>query len=198
MFSIVMKLQRSPADAWARERQVTERKEEYLAWHRGLPTGWLRNFAVQGLRPFLRSYGFDIPLAEKEFVKWVAEWAFTHVWITKHPRIKHPRTFLKWLNDGDAQEFDWFCLKISTDDWMAFADRWQTDEFLDDSDAGVKQRYDLMLLAWHLVNLTTSKAYDDYLAIIQDSGAATGADDDAPVLALTSEDTAFGGDRRTH
>ncbi len=81
---------------------------------------------------------------------------------------------------------------------MSFATSWQADEFLDDSDAGMKQRFDLMLLAWHLVNLTTSKAYDDYLAITQDSAQVGGTDDDPLVLAPTSEDTAFGGDRRTH
>jgi hypothetical protein len=198
MFSIVMKQQRSPADAWAKAHRIAERKDEYLTWHRGLPTGWLNDFAVQGLRPFLSTRGFDVPMSEKELVKWIAEWAFTHVWITNHPRVKYPRTFLKWLNNGDDQEFDWFCLKISTDDWMAFADQWKSDEFLDESDAGMKQRYDLMLLAWHLVSLTTSKAYDDYLAITQDTGVTGYGEDDNQVLAPTSEDTAFGGDRRTH
>jgi hypothetical protein len=195
MFSVVMKTQRSPADSIARARRLAERKEEYLAWHRGLPTGWLRDFAMRGLRPFVAKHGFDIPMAEKELIQWVAEWAFTHVWISHHPRVKHPRTFKKWLNDGDEQEFDWFCYLIPTEDWMNFADQWKTDEFLDESDAGFNQRYDLLHLAWHLVNLATSKAYNDYLAITQEVGYT---EEDNPVVAPTSEDTAFGGDRRTH
>ncbi len=190
-------MQRSPADACAKARRLAQHKNEFLVWHRGLPTGWLRDFAVKGLRPFLSSYGFDVVLAEKEFIRWVAEWAFTHVRIARHPQIKHPRTFIKSINDGDEHEFDWFCYTIPTEAWMNLADAWKTDEFLDDSDAGYAQRYDLMMLAWNIINMTSSKAYDDWLAITQDNGAVA-QDEDYPTIAATSEDTAFGGDRRTH
>lgn len=197
MFSIVHKMQRSPADAWVNAHRHAERKKEYLTWHHGLPTGWLRDFVIKGLRPFLWTHGFDIALTDKECMQWVAEWAFTHVRIARHPQIKHPRTFIKSFNDGDEQEFDWFCYTISTETWMKFADTWKTDEFLDESDAGYAQRYDLLMLAWNIINMSSSKAYDDWLVITKESGAY-GQDDELTTLALTSEDTAFGGDRRTH
>jgi hypothetical protein len=197
MFSLLHKHQKSPADSWARAQRQAAHREKYREWHQELPTGWLARFAEKGLRPFLASYGFDVSMSPKELVKWIAEWAFTHAWVQQNSKKRLPRTFLQGLNHCGEQEFDWFCHTIPTEDVMNFADKWQTDEFLDESDAGFAQRFDLLIFMWHIVNLETSRAYNEYINDTQEYGQNGDKDEDLPT-AVTSEDTAFGGDRRTH
>jgi hypothetical protein len=179
------------------KHEAATRQTWYRSWKRGLIDGHIRRFVVEGLVPFCKKHGYVFAYSDTEVIQGVSEWAFAHVQIERKKGNGLYRTFKTYSPAGGASEFDWYCQQISSSDWDEFASSWWDTEFLDDSDPGLAQKADLSLLVWNLVYLAGSKAHKNYLQV---EAWADYADEElmgSNVLANPSEDTAYGGDRRT-
>ena len=188
-----------PAQAFTNHKGVSELQERYSLWKRGLIDGHIARFVKDGLIPFCKTHGYSLQYGDKEIIQGVYEWAFTHVRIeSQKGKVQLFRNFKKYYPAGDAMEFDWYCHQIPSLVWDEFASAWWDCQFMDDSEAGFAQRADLHIFVWHLVCLASSKAHKKYLQVMAWSEHA---DEDLASnmipLAVTSEDTAYGGDRRT-
>lgn len=181
---------------WVEGQKKQQTRAMFQSWRAGIPPNYFLRFVKLGLQPFLRKYGYSIQQNYTWCAKYVASWLFSHVQMNrmKHKGLK--RTFMECTNSGGEEEMNEFLFAIPFDDWEAFADQWKCSECLDDSPTGLDQRLDLPSFAWNLVELEASRAYHKWI----DTMKYMDGNDDEPVYvsATHQEDTAFGGDRRTH
>lgn len=188
----------APAQAFTIYKEKQKVQAQFSAWKRGLIDGHIKRFVTEGLYPFCKERGYSLIYDEKEVIEGVYEWAFAHVRIETQKGIQLFRNFKSYYPAGDSTEFEWYCHQISSSEWDEFASEWWDAEFLDDSEAGFAQREDLYILVWNLVCLASSKAHKKYLQV---EAWSEHAEDEFVAhnmpMAVTSEDTAYGGDRRT-
>jgi hypothetical protein len=172
----------SPAIKFANCLYTNERNKRFLRWINELPEQWIEMFITQGLKFFLKSYGYSLGFTLKEQIKYFKVWAFNIV-------DNLDTDFIRWAHNGGHEEFEFYCDTISIDDWSAFMDIWQTTEFLDDSDAGLKQRNDIQLFVWHFISLENSPQYHKWLNDLIEE------DQEDQYI---EEGHAYSGDRRTY
>lgn len=185
-----------PAQSFTIHREKANLKAQYSTWRRGLVDGHIIRFVTEGLIPFCSRKGYTLMYGENEIIQGVYEWAFAHVRIESYKGVQLFRNFKKYYPAGDTDEFDWYCHQIPSLEWDTFASDWWDWEFLDDSEAGFAQRADLHIFVWNLVNLASSKAHKKYLQVEAWSEYADEEVMHQPI-AVSSEDIAYGGDRRT-
>lgn len=173
-------------------------KDKQMRWktfNRGVSSAHVRKFIELGLKPFLDKFGYTLGFTIDDCVAYCKQWVFAHVECQSVYNPKHSIQFLRRAHNGSAEEFDWFLGIISPDDWFTLCDEWAASQFLDDSDAGEKQRIDIPWFVWNLLALENSKAHTRFIEFMyseedyDDDGHYGGAGDDG----LGS----YGGDRRT-
>ena len=147
-------------------RDNFERKHRLNSWKRGVPDYYIQDFIEYGLSPFLKSHGYKIGLSLRDTIKYCKEWAFAHVEKESNHRPIKEIHFIRCAHNAGQEELDWYLHKICIEEWYILYDDWQTNEFLDDSDAGHAQRVDLPFFAWRLINLYSSKSHIEYLEFI--------------------------------
>lgn len=180
-----------PAAEFLRKKAKDAQGERFRAWKYELPDGFLEDFYVNGLVPFLKRQGQIVGVAEKTGIQYLAEWAFAHVEVYQRASEKLQLSFCQTVNTGGPEESDWQNQQIETSDWFALAEKWHENEFLDDSEVGLQQRSDLSSFAWHLISLESSKSHWKWLDMLE---SADYEDEGAPTM---EESVAQAGDRRT-
>ena len=131
--------------------------QRYREWFYGLPNRWIDRFVENGLIPFLKDYGYELGFTPEKLIKIVGSCIYN---LTS--------TYWFCAHNGGLEEYDWYCHNISLDDWNSFMDAWKSDEFLDSSDMGFKQRLYLQDLVWHCISLEKSKQHRNWLYFMYD------------------------------
>ncbi len=181
-----------PVGALLKSRAKAKRQQLYMDWRAGVPTDHMYSM-IHSLRTMLKQRGYMLMDSDDKVAKSILQWAFSHVWVHRNPSKDLEINFVQSNHQGGPEEYDWFCHKISLDEWFTFCQAWATTEFLDDSDAGRTQCRDFSECIWHLIALNSSHAHNVWLDTVCDEFS-----DDEQYAVHHQEDYGFGGDRRTH
>jgi hypothetical protein len=179
---------------WANQNKKLEGL--YWDWLSKLPEGWIETFIEEGLLPFLKHYGYAVAYSKKDIVNYCKSWAFGHVHIALNKSKFLEISFLKTMNSGGSDEYNWFTYTISSEEWIDFTEYWNQLEFFDDTDAGESQKVDFPIFVWHLLCLESSKAHNEYLYFTE-SDSFDQEDDNIHHPIYQDDQGAYGGDRRT-
>jgi hypothetical protein len=179
---------------WLNAQEKKRIQSMYKSWRAGLPANYFLQFVKKGLQPFLRAHGYTISPNDQWSAKYLSSWLFSHVQMNRNKQHSLKRTFMQTIHNGGEEEKNEFFISISFEDWEALADMWKCAECFDDSPSGADQRLDLPSFVWNIVDLSNSRRHIEWL-----ERTNYGEDDDTHVYVPThQDDTAFGGDRRTH
>ena len=165
------------------------------SWINCFPENWAEDFLELGLRPFLKKYGYNLPLTDN-LVKRITYWAWSHVFVSRNPTGKYLVRHQSPFHSGSSEEYDWFSYKISYEPWEDFMNQWMYLEWLDESAAGLKQRADLQYFVWGLLDLDSSLSHHRWNEMIDYQN--DDSDKDHNKREYDVELHAFAGDRRTH
>jgi hypothetical protein len=168
----------------------------YQQWYCKIPEKWIEDFVEKGLLPFLNQHGYSVAYPLKEVVHYCKRWAFAHVHITSNKTKMLEISFLKTMNSGSVEEYDWFTYTIPSEEWFNLAEEWSELQFLDETDAGESQKLDLQEFAWNILYLEGSKAHEQFLYFIE-SDIVDQEDDTVAQTVQPDDQGAYGGDRRT-
>jgi hypothetical protein len=169
---------------------------QYGCWYSNIPEKWIEDFVEKGLIPFLNQHGYSVAYSLKEVVHYCKRWAFAHVQVTSNKTKMLEISFLKTMNSGGAEEYDWFTYTIPSEEWFNLAEEWSELQFLDETDAGESQKLDLQEFAWHILYLEGSKAHEEFLYFTE-SDMVDQEDDIVAQTVQPDDQGAYGGDRRT-
>jgi hypothetical protein len=183
-----------PAQEFTSQRRRAELADWYWSWFSELPNGHLKAFIDEGVRPFLKEYGYELLTETKKCCNALSTWAFSHVQVEHQKSKGYVPILPNSINADYEDEWEEFCLAIPYDAWSSLCDQWFADEFLDTSDPGISQRNELPYCIWRLVWLEDSPAYQKWL-----DAMATQEQADEEIYGYVPEEQtqAFGGDRRT-
>ena len=169
-------------------RAVAARKksEAFIFWKNNLPEQLIESFIIHGIKPFLRKYGYKLGFSEKRCIKYCKQWAFAYL-------------SRETVELGDCahdtgiigEEYELYQDTISIEEWTVFARAWCASEFLDSSDAGMKQSDDLNRFIWHCISLDSSPRHLDWLDLLEE-------EENLDQVWIAEENYAYGGDRRTY
>jgi hypothetical protein len=152
-----------PAQSYMISQKVQKEETLYKEWISEIPRNWIQHFIKNGLIPFLNKYGYVIAYDVPTVCSFFKEWAFIHV-LMKHCRNTYTsRTFLQCAHNGGSDEKDWYMFLIPSDGWFDLSKEWASNEFLDDSEAGQSQQYDLCEFVWNMIHLSSSKSHMKWL-----------------------------------
>ena len=154
--------------------------QKYKEWLYGLPPNWIDKFVENGLTRFLKEYGYVLGFSSEKLIKIISSCLYNQSSI-----------YSFCVHNGGLEEYDWYCYTISIDEWNKFMDDWKSDEFLDSSDMGFKQRLYLQDLVWHCISLEQSKQHRNWLYFMYD-------EDSSEEQIIYEDNGAYGGDRRTY
>ena len=166
-----------------------KKEEEYKfnTWISEFPTNYFKQFVEDGVKPFLKKYGYVLGFSESKLISYYIRWAYSY---SKYPG--EIVEFTKWAHSGLMDDYEWYLYKISQDDWNIFMKEWEIEGFLDNSDIGYKQQNDLVTFIWQCIDLNNSKEYYRYLELFGDN------EDIEEYNNNYDENNAYGGDRRTY
>jgi hypothetical protein len=173
----------SPSSKYLASLKKNIRSKNYAQWFYSLPDEHIEYFLLYGLKPFLNQFGYTLGFSDKDMISYIKRWAFN---IVNKDELK----FVLWSHNGGDEEFEWFNHIISIDEWLKLCSSWDASEFLDDSDAGVKQSLDLQWFIWQCISLDLSKQHQCWIDINIDL-----EEEDHWIY---DEAQAYGGDRRTY
>jgi len=156
-----------PAQAYMISQKCAKEIAIYEKWISEIPYRWIHHFVIDGLIPFLKTHGYELLYDTETVIGYCEEWAFHHVLLAQYRSNYVSRTFLKCAHDDGPDEKEWYHLTISTDAWFNFSKKWSTTEFLDTSETGYSQYYDLSEFVWHMIHLKISKSHKKWLEITE-------------------------------
>jgi hypothetical protein len=190
-----MNLSNFPAQRFMQSLSISSRKEVYQEWISEIPYNWFETFVEYGLFPFLHSHGYRIGYTLATCIQYCKEWAFSHVLITRYGSRYKRRVFDTCYHSGGNDELDWYHHTIPTEEWFTFCSKWTTTDFLDESDPGQSQLYDIAFFVWHMIDLHSSSSHNKWTHHMDNLNQQY---DDQWGYSASSEDmSAYGGDRRT-
>ena len=175
-----------PADLFMNTLYKKYQIYKYNNWLSEFPRDFFTQFVENGLRPFLKKYGYVLGFSESKLISYCKLWAYSY---TKYSGEE--MEFTKWANSGTDEDCEWYIYKISQDTWNDFMKSWEVTGFLDDSDIGHVQRNQLVMFIWQCIDLNNSPEYYRFLDIMGDN-------EDADEYNNYDENNAYGGDRRTY
>jgi len=163
-----------------------EKKEynrKFNMWCKTLPEDYIEKFIINGLKPFLKKYKYNLGFSDKDFIKYFKTWAFNYLNGMK-------LEFVLVAHNGGDNEYDWYLHNISIDEWDELCNQWSTTQLFDDSDAGIYQRCGLSLFVWNCISLENSEQH--YCMIDMNNEI------EEEEQWIYEENQAYGGDRRTY
>jgi hypothetical protein len=185
-----------PAQHFTAVRRRLDLSDWYWSWFSQLPSGHLRLFIDEGLRPFLQERGYVLIQPTSKCCKALSMWAFSHVQVENQKGINYTSILPNSPNIDCEDEWDFFCLNIPYENWAELCDKWFADEFLDLSDSGIAQKNEMPYFVWRIVELEGSPSHHEWL---NNMAIQEHADEEIYGIIPVSEDQtqAYGGDRRT-
>ena len=169
-------------------RAIASRKksEAFIKWKNELPEGLIESFIIHGVKPFLLKNGYKLGFSEERCIQYCKQWAFAHL-------SRETVELVDCAHDADliGEEYELYQDTITIQEWLEFAKAWSASEFLDLSDAGLKQLDDLNRFVWHCISLDSSPRHLDWLDLLEE-------EDNLDQLWIAEENHAYGGDRRTY
>jgi hypothetical protein len=173
----------SPASSYlfALKKKIEDKK--YSTWFSCLPEDHIKGFLVYGIKPFLKKYGYVLGFSDEKMVSYLKRWAYNIF-------NKSNKKFVLIAHDGDDDMYDWFRYSIPMDDWGLLAHCWKAPEFLDESNAGLRQINDLPDFIWACINLDLSKQHIKWLDMNSEL--------EEEEMWIYDDTYAYGGDRRTY
>jgi len=176
-----------PADAFTTSLYKKDEAYRFNAWISDFPTNYFKQFVDDGLKPFLKKYGYSLGFSNSRLNSYCVRWAYSYS--NKYPG--EVIEFTKWAHSGLMDDYEWYLYKIPQDDWNMFMKSWENQGFLDDSDIGHAQCNDLVTFIWQCIDLNNSVEYYNYLEIMGDN-------EETEENNVHDENNAYGGDRRTY
>ena len=184
-----------PARGYLQSLETNGRQELYKEWITGLPYRWIDNFVEYGLIPFLNKRGYTVGRDIPTCIAYCKEWAFCHILLSRYGSRYKKRVFDTCFHYGGNDEYEWYQHSISVEEWFQLCSNWANTDFLDSSDPGQSQVYDLSTFVWNMIDLENSATHTKWLHHMDNLNQQY---DEHLGYINTSEDTgAYGGDRRT-
>lgn len=184
----------SPAQHIVQRWAKLEKQDAKIEWTLGLPEGWLEDCVRHGIVRFLQSRGYVLRFSEQDTIKSLRQWAFAHVWQTKHAV---QGTYLNYMipSPGNREDHEYFSMKVDSFDCTDFMDTWVSNEFFDETPVGRAQRMDFQQFLWYIVDLDRSKTHRKWRETQMDDDR----DENTYDYSHQEEGSgAYGGDRRTY
>lgn len=174
------------------------RQEDSLRyWAEELPEGWVDSFLRNGLQKFLLRYGYTIQITDRLKGRFIA-WAWSHAFIYSSPSQKKLKLKVPdMLHHGDNEEYDYYSNLIDYEDWEIFMDRWQTFQWLDESDIGQIQRADFQFFVWTILDLNNSSSHHRWCDMMDYHSDDSDKEGASKLRETDAYEQAYGGDRRT-
>lgn len=176
----------SPASRYLRALVARKKSEAFSKWKNNLPEFFFESFIMYGIKPFLEKYGYKLGFSNERCIQYCKQWAFAYL-------SRETVELVDCAHDADllSEEYELYQHTISVLEWAEFAKAWSASEFLDSSDAGLKQLDDLNRFVWHCISLESSPTHLEWLESLEE-------EENADQLWIAEENQAYGGDRRTY